>query len=128
MVKAEKRNTRSIGKKYEDMASLFLKEKGYHILDRNYRNVCGELDIVAKKDGMLVFLEVKYRGSDVCGDPLEAVDIRKQRRISRTALYYLMRHGYGMETPCRFDVIAIYGNPGGKDTVRYVENAFEFCG
>ena len=53
-----------------------------------------------------------------------AVDVRKQRRICKTALYYLAKHGYGMDTSCRFDVIAIYGD----NSIRHIENAFEFQG
>lgn len=128
MAETGKKDTRSTGKKYEDVAALYLEKKGCRILDRNYRNARGELDIVAAKDGTIIFLEVKYRRNGVCGDPLEAVDTRKQRRISRTALYYLTQHGYGMETPCRFDVIAVYGDTNGSESIRHVENAFEFRG
>lgn len=53
-----------------------------------------------------------------------AVDVRKQRRICKTALYYFVKHGYGMDTACRFDVIAIYGD----NSIRHIENAFEFQG
>ena len=59
------------------------------------------------------------------GDPLEAVDRAKQRRISRTAQYYCLTHGYGETTPCRFDVAAVLGTDG---EVRLVRNAFEFQG
>ena len=59
------------------------------------------------------------------GDPLEAVDRAKQRRISRTAQYYCLTHGYGETTPCRFDVAAVLGTDG---EVRLVKHAFEFQG
>lgn len=92
---------------------------GYHILEYNFRSRQGEIDIVAKDGKYLVFVEVKYRASTRSGDPLESVDLRKQRRICRAARYYLMRHQLDMDTPCRFDVAAIR-----KDQVEVRKNAF----
>ena len=86
----------------------------------------GGFDIVAREGGYLVFLEVKYRSHDTNGLPEEAVDRRKQRVISRVALFYLRRFGYGVSTPVRFDVVAVSGE---KDfSVALYQNAFEFCG
>ena len=117
-------NKRQVGNLYEERAVAYLLEKGYQILERNFRaGRSGELDIIAKDtDGMLVICECKYRTGTAYGDPLTAVDWRKQRQICKTTLYYYVRHGYGMEHPCRFDVIALYGD----GTIRHVENAFEF--
>lgn len=84
----------------------------------------GEIDIVASKEEYIVFFECKYRSGNGYGDPLMAVDKRKQRRICKTALYYFAKHGYGTDRACRFDVIAIYGD----DSVKHIENAFEFQG
>lgn len=98
----------------------YLVSHGYKILERNYHNRTGELDIIARKESTLVAVEVKFRSTDRYGDPLEAVDIRKQRRIRSTMLYYCTTHGYGMDVPCRFDVIGIYGD----GTVKHIENAF----
>lgn len=116
------KNKRAAGAAYEETASAYLYADGYRILERNYRNRCGEIDIIAKKDSVLVFLEVKFRSSDSCGDPLEAVDARKQRRICRTALHYYTARGYYGKASCRFDVLGIYGD----GTIRHVENAFAF--
>lgn len=115
-------NKRSIGSRYEAAAAEYLKKQGYRILEQNFCCRSGEIDIIAKQAEYLVFVEVKYRRNESCGNPLEAVDIRKQRRISKTALYYCMRHGYGDTCPCRFDVIAIE-NDG---RLVHLENAFEF--
>lgn len=104
------------------MAAEYLKSKGYRILERNYRNRCGELDIIAEQDDAIIVVEVKFRKSGVYGDPLEAVNRNKQRRICRAALYYYVECGLAMDVPCRFDVIAIYGD----NTIRHIENAFEF--
>lgn len=117
------KNNREIGSRYEKKAVSFLEQKGYLVLETNYRNRYGEIDIIASKDGFLVFVEVKYRTSQQYGDPLEAVDGWKQRRICRSALYYCSKLAEGLEVPCRFDVIAIYGE---EQQIRHIENAFEY--
>lgn len=120
----EKYNKRQVGNFYEERAVAYLISKGYQILERNFRaGRSGEIDIIARDaKGLLVICECKYRAKNFCGDPLAAVDWHKQRQICKTTLYYYVRHGYGMEHPCRFDVIAFYGN----DEMRHIENAFEF--
>lgn len=115
-------NTRKTGACYEDMACRYLINKGYEIAERNFVTSRGEIDIIAKKDGVIVFCEVKYRRSERFGNPLSAVDFRKQKKISAAAMYYYARHGYDGEMPCRFDVIGI----GAEDKIQHVENAFPF--
>ena len=115
-------NTRQTGTKYEEDAVSYLKEKGYEILERNYRNHYGEIDILAKKEQLLVFVEVKYRSHNHSGSPLEAVDAKKQRQISRVAFFYCGTRAQGEDTPCRFDVIAI----NSRKQVIHIENAFEY--
>lgn len=117
-------NTRTIGTRYEKVAAEYLEQKGYKILQKNYRNRYGEIDVIAQKDAVLVFIEIKFRSSDSYRDPLEAVDQRKQKRISQTALFYYAAHGYSENASCRFDVIGIYED----GTVKHIENAFEFVG
>ena len=68
-------------------------------------------------------MEVEYRRDGRNGNPLEAVDARKQSVISRTALNYCMKHGYGETTPCRFDVAAVLGAE-----ICLIKNAFEYQG
>lgn len=116
------KNNRRTGAKYEQIAADYLAGCGYEIIARNYRNRYGEIDILAGRSGMLIFVEVKYRSMEDCGDPLEAVDLKKQKRISRVALCYYAGHGYEENVPCRFDVIAVYAD--GK--IKHVENAFNF--
>ena len=113
-------NKRKIGSKYEALAAEYLQKKGYRIVERNFRSPFGEIDIIAEKDGVIVYVEIKYRSSMRYGDPLEAVDFRKQRIITKVAWYYLLTHGGNEWTPCRFDVLAITGN-----TIRLYQNAFE---
>lgn len=115
-------NKRKIGSKYEETAADYLLHKGYDILERNYRNPLGEIDIIAKKDGYLVYAEVRFRSSGKFGDPLESVDYRKQKQICRVAAWHYAKISESGDMPCRFDVIAIY--PDGS--IRHIENAFEF--
>ena len=112
-------NKRQVGTQYESMAVQYLTEAGYHILERNFRCRTGEIDIIAKDGAYLVFVEVKYRASAACGSALEAVDYRKQQSILRVAQYYMVSHGYGTQTNCRFDVVAILG----KEII-LIQNAF----
>ena len=96
------------GKRSEIIASDFLKKKGYKILEVNYKNDIGEIDIIAKDGDYLVFVEVKSRLSGAFGHPFEAIDERKQQKIHAVASLYLVRNKkYG--TNCRFDAISILG-------------------
>jgi len=113
------------GKQGEDLAVAYLKKEGYVVIERNYRCLFGEVDIVAKDGDTIVFVEVKSRRSDRFGEPQMAVGLEKQKRISRISLKYLEdRHLY----PCnaRFDVVAVKIMPeGGK--VELIRNAFELA-
>lgn len=102
----------------EDMAVKYLLSKGYKILARNYTTKIGELDIVAKDKGTIVFVEVKTRKSDFFGLPREAVTYTKQRKIRMVATQYLKVHG-GINQACRFDVIDILGGE-----ISHIENCF----
>lgn len=115
-------NKRAVGAAYERQAGAYLNRQGYRILQYNFRCRQGEIDIVAEDGGCLVFVEVKYRRDAASGQPYEAVDQKKQRSISRTALYYCLTHGYGENTPCRFDVVSVLG-----DQIRLIKNAFEYA-
>ena len=122
----QKINRRQIGADKEAFVCKWLEQNGYQIVDRNFRCRTGEIDIVAREGGYLVFIEVKYRSHGTSGLPEEAVDVRKQRVISRVALYYLRRFGYGETTPVRFDVVAVFKED--DLSVALYQNAFEFCG
>ena len=114
-------NKRALGSLYEEMAVDFLKKQGYFILTRNFSCKIGEIDIIARDKGYLVFVEVKYRKNNANGIPEEAVTPAKIRKICKTADYFRVRNGYGEETPCRFDVVAIQGSE-----IRLYENAFTY--
>ena len=117
-------NRRKIGDSYENMAVQYLEKHGYRILERNYHaGRHGEIDIIAEDAaGMLVICECRYRRRNGFGNPLESVNIAKQRQICRTTLYYYKEHGFGTDHACRFDVIAISGD----GTLEHIENAFDF--
>lgn len=93
------------------------------ILERNYRSRLGEIDLIGMTaDGWLIFVEVKYRSSEYSGNPLAAVDSKKQWVISRVAVEYLKNRYRSMDVRCRFDVVGIE-----RDEICWVKNAFDFC-
>ena len=118
--RGQRRNNRETGSYYERMAGVYLTEKGYEILEYNYRCKLGEIDIIARDGDYLVFCEVKYRADDRKGTPAEAVDYAKQRVISKSALYYMTVNGID-EIPCRFDVVSIE-----DDRIILYQNAFDY--
>lgn len=120
-------NLRKIGSIEERAAAAFLERHGCRILDRNFHDGrSGEIDLVAYDGETVVFVEVKYRSSDRCGLPEEAVTGSKQRTICRTARFYLIRKGLGTECPIRFDVVAIRPAGNGQLQVRWIRNAFPY--
>ena len=102
----------------EISATQFLIDEGYRILQTNFKTKFGEIDIVAFKDGVIVFVEVKRRSTLAYGRPIEAVDFRKQQKIRKVAEFYLMMK-HKPYADCRFDVIEILDKQ-----INHVENAF----
>jgi putative endonuclease len=94
------------GKWGEELAACYLRDKGYQIVFRNFYSKYGELDIVAKKNNSLIFVEVKTRTQDYYGIPAEAVDARKRRHMTYAANFFIQRFGFQNVDP-RFDVIEI---------------------
>ena len=114
-------NTRKIGEAYEAAAAVFLEKNGVHILEKNFRCRQGEIDLIGREGEYLVFFEVKYRRSADAGLPAEAVGAAKQRRICRTAKYYLYRKRLGESVPVRFDVVAVCA-----EHMNWYRNAFDY--
>jgi len=112
------------GARGERLACRFLKHNGYKILFRNFRGrTGGEIDVVCRHDDTLVFVEVKTRGREDFGRPLEAVDRAKQKRISRGALAWLRM----LDNPdilFRFDVVEVIAADDAKPRVEIIKNAF----
>ncbi|MBN2613509.1 MAG: YraN family protein [Bacteroidales bacterium] len=96
------------GRQGEEVAKLFLENKGYKILETNWRFDHKEIDIIALKDKEIVFVEVKARKNSRFGEPEEAVDEKKQQRLIEAAEAYLS--GNDMDFEARFDVISIINN------------------
>lgn len=109
----------------EDIAARLLEDKGYTILDRNWRTRAGELDLIAADGRYVVFVEVKLRASDRYGAAREYVTRPKQRRIIEAAGEWLAAHETALQP--RFDVIEVYLSQGVERprAVNHLENAFD---
>ncbi|HCS76474.1 MAG TPA: YraN family protein [Syntrophaceae bacterium] len=112
------------GKTGEKIAADFLVRSGYRITEVNYRCPIGEIDIVARDQNELVFVEVKTRKSVALGYPEQAVNVKKQKKMSQLALWYLEEKKL-KDVNARFDVVAVLMLSSGPD-VRLVKNAFDF--
>ena len=122
----------SLGARGEAAAAKYLKRKGYKIVARGQRNRLGEIDLIAVDPAPtrrgVVFVEVKTRTSDQAGRPDEAVDVRKQRKLTHLCLTYLKRHDL-LQCRARFDIVAVTWPPGAKEPkIEHFMNAFEAVG
>ena len=112
-------NKRIIGGYKEDIATEYLIEHGYKIIDRNFSCKSGEIDIVAKDKEYLCFIEVKYRENNKYGDALEAINYKKQQKLFKCANIYIMANKLVENLNYRFDVVAIKG-----ENIELINNAF----
>ncbi len=103
----------------ENKAEKFIKKRGCKILERNYSTRFGEIDIIATKDNVIIFIEVKTRTSDDFGKGYESVTNKKQQKMIKTAEQYMLKH---TDKLARFDVISIDAGE-----ISYIENAFIQC-
>lgn len=118
--------TNPIGKKGEDIATDFLKKKGYKILDRNFHGRQGEIDIICLKDNTLIFVEVKTRRSAQFGTPLEAIRHTKLSAIEITGQLYKSQHPE-LPDAMRIDAVAVELDINEKPTkIDHIENIGEF--
>ena len=119
---SEQPSKRSVGNDGENRAALFLESRGYTIIARNWRTRSGEIDIIAEKDNILVFVEVKTLP---CGNAellAHVLDKRKQKRISETAKCFIANNRKYNDRIIRFDVIVV--DMPGFPSVYHIENAF----
>ncbi len=118
--------SRKIGLEGEKEAARYLRKKGYHILEKNFRTNGGEVDIVARDGETLVFVEVKSRRGIQFGEGHWAVDMKKRRHLTQAALLYMLKHGI-QDRLCRFDLVVIEnkGNELKKSHVALIQNAFD---
>ncbi len=112
-------NTTNKGLAAETQAATYLQTKGYTLLARNFRAPHGEIDLIMRRQKMLVFVEVKQRASLAFGGPVAAVTPAKQKRIAGAAAYFIKQHPHVMYDEIRFDIISML--PG---QIEHIENAF----
>ena len=119
-----------VGQIGETAAAAFLRKNGYRIICRNFKTKIGELDIIAAKKNTLVIVEVKARTSLFAGEPFEAVDAKKRRKLRHLANGFLAFGGVGKlqdyfeET--RIDIISVLMNPSGNiERIEHIKNAVE---
>ena len=112
-------DNRLVGSLYEQKAIDYLLQNGFSIIVTNYRCRIGEIDIIAIKDEILRFIEVKYRKNNSFGEPYQAVTKSKQRKIIKTAMWYLNSNAKYQNSQCSFDVISITDRE-----IIYLENCF----
>lgn len=120
-VSADRRQ--SLGKTGEDLACAELERRGYEILERRYRTRFGEIDIIARHAGHVVFIEVKAREGNRFGGAAAAVTAWKQQRIAHMANDFLARRKF-VDCPCRFDVVTI-DISGGRPRIELYTHAFD---
>jgi putative endonuclease len=119
---------KSLGERGELAAARFLRRLGYRIVTTRLRRRYGEVDIIALDGQTVTFVEVKTRRLDLTTQPAEAVDLKRQQRLTRAALAFLKGHGL-LEYPSRFDVIEVIWPEGEKHpTIRHIINAFPAAG
>ena len=117
--------SRSVGTWGEALVANYLRDRGYELLAASYRCRFGEIDLIARKKGVLCFVEVKLRSNLKYGLPREYVTARKQEKLRMTAQFYLSTHE--LDVPVRFDVAEVYTDAEhtAKNThIEYIENAF----
>lgn len=117
---------KALGATGEEFAAGFLRENGYKVLERNFKNKFGEIDIIARDKDTYCFIEVKTRSGTAFGFPQEAVSSRKQEQISKVALQYLKTNKL-FDKKARFDVIALLYQDG-SPKFDLIKNAFELDG
>lgn len=116
-VEKDNLHNRKLGKEGEKIARSYLKKSGWKILEKNYKTPFGEIDIIAKKDDIVAFIEVKTRLSDIFGLPSEAVTAQRKLRYIRGANYYFA--GKIIDCTVRFDIIEVF-----RKQLNHIENAF----
>jgi putative endonuclease len=115
------------GRRAEKLAAEFLRAAGCEIVQCNYRRRLGELDIIARRDGVLIVAEVRTRASGACGGAAASVTRAKQRRITRAASQLLQQRADLARLPVRFDVIVVRDPQGAAPQIEWIQHAFFAC-
>ena len=112
------------GNQAEALARQFLQQKGFDFHSSNFQCKTGEIDLIMSDRDMLVFVEVRYRNDSSLGSPLETVTRAKQRKLMRTAQFFLQQNCGNRWPPCRFDVVGISGTLHDSPVIDWIPNAF----
>ncbi len=116
--------TQERGRWAEDLALRHLRGQGLKELKRNYLCRGGEIDLVMQEQATLVFIEVRYRRTGAYGGARETLVASKKARLLRAAKHYLLYHRGGFEAPCRFDLVAVQGEPDAPE-IEWIKAAFD---
>ncbi len=116
-------NAQITGRLGEAAAESYIKDNGFLVLDKNYRVKNAEIDIIAKDDDTIAFIEVKTRKNIRKGLPAESVNYPKQKKIISAALYYIRENNI-QNTRLRFDVIEVFDNNSSYE-INLIKNAFQ---
>ena len=117
-------NRHTLGRAAEDAAARFLQAAGLAITERNVRFAEGEIDLIGRDDGVVVFVEVKCRRAGWDEAPAAAVSWHKQRRLTRLAQHYLKWRRLE-SARCRFDVVSVTIDATGRAAITHLPNAFD---
>ena len=112
------------GLRFEDLARTHLAQNGLLLLHQNYRCRCGEIDLIMRERDTICFIEVKFRKSLAFGGAASAIPRSKQRKIIKTALYYLATHQQLAKQALRFDAVLIQQQSDGSNQIDWIQNAF----
>ncbi len=118
---------RDKGKTIEKLCEKFLKNKKVRIITSNFYSRCGEIDLIGLKEDTLIFFEVRYRQSIHYGSPIESVTRNKQKRIYKTALFFIIKHPEFKNFTYRFDIIGT-STYNGELVFEWQQNAFQPIG
>jgi putative endonuclease len=113
-----------LGKRIEDIVCRYLGANGLQLLERNYHGPRGEIDLIMRHAGGIVFVEIRYRRGTRFGSGAESVDRRKRTRLVTTALHYLQAHKNLAEEPSRFDVVSVAPDGEGY-RIQWIQDAFQ---
>jgi len=118
-------SNQSFGKYGEDLARQYLQKQGYRLLEENFRTKMGEIDLIVEDNQTICFVEVKTRQSLDQGEPYEAVNAWKIRKLSQMATFYLKYKYHTVEILSRFDVVSIVRDKDNQIKITHIKNAFD---
>jgi putative endonuclease len=116
-------DTHRLGRRFEELAAVWLEERGWRVLERNVRFQRREIDLIARRGPVVAFVEVKGRRGTGYGPPQQAVTAHKRREIESVARWWIARHG-ASGLSYRFDVVAVAPKPEGGASIEHLEDAW----